>query len=248
MPGAQGGWDAGGRPVSDEPASTMNSSKRPTESGRGETPQPEAPSGVSPRAVPPEPIAPTPRRALAVERLLLDCAEADAAAAAGFFGCLQGTGLLSTQLNDYRLYLPIELRRRLGHWADLPWVVSFWCEGCLRAIPESLWGRYLGTLRHQLEKLGYSEEDYDAYEVTASVVHLEHGGRWHLPHSLAKLSNIDGGTLCWLCATGGGIEIWDSLVKQERLRSIASRLNHRLAAGRAGSSPAAGAPGPAPKR
>lgn len=225
----------------------MTTSKRANESAAQET-QTTAPSGaVHAPERPPGPAGGNHRRPLSPEQLRAGGAEDEAAEARGFFDCLKGTGLLSSQLNDYRLYLPIELRRRLGLWVDLPWVVSFWCVGCLRAIPESLWPRYLAALRQQLEKLGYSEEVYDAYEDTASVVHLEHGGRWHLPHSLAELSKIDGGTLCLLCATDGGIEIWDALVKQERLRSIASRVDHQLVAmGRIGVAPAHVAPGSAP--
>lgn len=147
-----------------------------------------------------------------------------------FHGLLRGLGLLSSQLNDYRLYLPVELRRRLGDLLDLPWVVSFWCEGCLRAIPHYLWATYVDRLRRETERLGQADLVDEAVVQPASVIHLEHGGRWHLPHSLAELGKIDGGSLCLLCPSDGGVEIWDAIVKQERLRAIVGKLDHKLVA------------------
>ena len=172
-----------------------------------------------------------------------------------FLGLLRGLGLLSSQLNDYRLYLPVELRRRLGDLLELPWVISFWCEGCLRVVPHYLWASYVEKLRQETERLGQADFVDEAVVQPASVIQLEHGGRWHLPHSLAELGKIDGGTLCLLCPSEGGIEIWDAAVKQERLRAIVGKLDHKLVAvsraahfgaiGSASAAPHNGSPEPA---
>jgi len=147
-----------------------------------------------------------------------------------FLALLRGLGLLSSQLNDYRLYLPVDLRRRLGGLLELPWVISFWCEGCLRVVPQYLWFNYVERLRQETQRLGEVDLVDEAVVQPASVIQLEHGGRWHLPHSLAGLGKIDGSSLCLLCPGEGGIEIWDAAVKQERLRTIVGKLDHKLVA------------------
>lgn len=148
----------------------------------------------------------------------------------GFRAQLRGLGLLSTQLNDYRLYLPVDLRRRLNHLIERPWVVSFWCEGCLRVVPQHLWADYVEQLRQEAQRVGAPDLVDEVVVQPASAIQLEHGGRWHLPHSLADLGKIDGGALCLICPSDGGLEIWEASVKQERLRAIVGKLDHRLVA------------------
>ena len=159
-----------------------------------------------------------------------------------FLETLSGLGLLSTQMNEHRLYLPVELRRRLGKLLELPWVISYWCEGCLRAVPQHLWRDYLRAICDRLDQSRVHGWLDEAIVQPASSISLEQGGRWNLPPALTTLSRIGGGALCLLCASEGGLEVWEANAKHRRLRVLAEELLPRVPAVPPGA-PAPGAVG-----
>lgn len=144
-----------------------------------------------------------------------------------FLDSLKGFGLLNSQMNEHRLYVPVELRRRLGNLLEIPWVISYWCEGCLRVVPEHLWQDYLEQVCAQLHEIRLQGWVEEAIVQPAATITLEQGGRWNLPPALTALSRIGGGALCVLCPSEGGIEIWEANAKHRRLRAITEEILQR---------------------
>src|SRR6266545_6811092 len=63
---------------------------------------------------------------------------------------LVGLGEHPASLDGSRIHLRVAIRECLGAHLDRPWMISFWSEHCLRALPANLWRQYLEHIRKGL--------------------------------------------------------------------------------------------------
>jgi len=132
-----------------------------------------------------------------------------------------------SQLDGLRLYLPLELRRRLGELLLEPWIISLWIERCLRVVPAVLWRDYLSFVRRQV-----SDEHAIQNLIVRPARRLEpisEDPRWHLSYTQSAQAGIIHNDCCWICPNVAWLEIWNEKIKLERDGALIETLARRHA-------------------
>src|SRR5437867_3343186 len=99
-----------------------------------------------------------------------------------------GLGLVSVQLDGYRLHLTQKLRRRDPTLFVNPWTLSLWKSGCLLALPKRLWAHQLRCLQEQAGVLGNAF--VEQILTSASAVKADANHRWSIPAELAEVAGL----------------------------------------------------------
>ena len=138
---------------------------------------------------------------------------------------LSGLGQAFCQLDGFRLHVPARIRRELGETLHTAWMCSFISSGCLRVIPEALWGEYVQLVRRQLASPELVYVLDTVIIPTATKLYMDGGGRWNVPPHLADRAGIARGCSCLLIVNQAWLDIWENSEWEGRLTKLLAAVD-----------------------